>query len=139
MSPTSPIRLGTIFALFKLTHYRAAHSLCFSQVKSRPPQTLWQRAWSPAFLRALRSALPSFPLQARDERAQRRRRRLRLAWRAYRRGGQWQARVDLGETAVFLDVLEAEAQGLPYVLVCSSGREWMERYAEQPPADPGDQ
>jgi hypothetical protein len=37
------------------------------------------------------------------------------------------------------EVAEAEAQGLPYVLlprVCSSSREWMERYAEQPPADP---
>jgi hypothetical protein len=40
------------------------------------------------------------------------------------------------------EVAEAEAQGLPYALVprvCSSGREWMERYGEQPPADPGDQ
>ncbi len=40
------------------------------------------------------------------------------------------------------EVAEAEAQGLPYVLlprVYSSSREWMERYAEQPPADPGDQ
>jgi hypothetical protein len=42
------------------------------------------------------------------------------------------------------EVAEAEAQGLPYVLVprvCSSSREWMERYAEQPPAEasPGDQ
>jgi hypothetical protein len=76
------------------------HSLCFSEAshKSRPPHTLWQRAWSPAFPRALRSALPSFPLQARDERAERHRRRLRLARRACRRGGQWQARVDLGKT-----------------------------------------
>ena len=37
------------------------------------------------------------------------------------------------------EVAEAEAQGLAYALVprvCSSSREWMERYAEQPPADP---
>jgi hypothetical protein len=34
------------------------------------------------------------------------------------------------------EVAEAEAQGLPYALVprvCSSSREWMERYAKQPP------
>jgi hypothetical protein len=33
------------------------------------------------------------------------------------------------------EVAEAEAQGLPYVLVprvCSSSREWMERYGAQP-------
>ena len=35
----------------------------------------------------------------------------------------------------FDEVAEAEAQGLPYVLVprVLSSREWMERYAEQPP------
>ena len=36
------------------------------------------------------------------------------------------------------EVAEAEAQGLPYVLVprvCSSSREWMERYGEQPAAE----
>ena len=35
------------------------------------------------------------------------------------------------------EVAEAEAQGLPYALVprvCSSSREWMERYAEQLPS-----
>jgi hypothetical protein len=41
------------------------------------------------------------------------------------------------------EVAEAEAQGLPYVLVprVLSRREWMERYAEQPAAEasPGDQ
>jgi hypothetical protein len=38
----------------------------------------------------------------------------------------------------FDEVAEAEAQGLPYVLVprVLSGREWMERYAEQPTAVP---
>src|SRR5262249_27600947 len=55
------------------------------------------------FLRALRSALPSFPLQARDERAQRRRGRPALSRR--RRHGQ--ARVDLGKTLVTADVLAA--------------------------------
>jgi hypothetical protein len=43
----------------------------------------------------------------------------------------------------FDEVAEAEAQGLPYVLVprVLSRREWMERYAEQPAAEasPGDQ
>jgi hypothetical protein len=36
------------------------------------------------------------------------------------------------------EVAEAEAQGLPYVLLprVLSSREWMERYGEQPPADP---
>jgi hypothetical protein len=39
------------------------------------------------------------------------------------------------------EVTEAEAQGLPYVLLprVLSSREWMERYGEQQPADPGDQ
>jgi hypothetical protein len=39
------------------------------------------------------------------------------------------------------EVAEAEAQGLPYVLLprVLSGREWIERYGEQPAADPGDQ
>jgi hypothetical protein len=42
------------------------------------------------------------------------------------------------------EVAEAEAQGLPYALVprvCSSGREWMERYGRAAPAEasPGDQ
>ena len=39
------------------------------------------------------------------------------------------------------EVAEAEAQGLPYVLVprVLSRREWIERYGEQPAADPGDQ
>jgi hypothetical protein len=39
------------------------------------------------------------------------------------------------------EVAEAEAQGLPYVLLprVLSKREWMERYGEQPAADPGDQ
>jgi hypothetical protein len=37
------------------------------------------------------------------------------------------------------EVAEAEAQGLPYVLVprVLSTREWLERYGKQPPADPG--
>jgi hypothetical protein len=37
------------------------------------------------------------------------------------------------------EVAEAEAQGLPYVLLprVLSRREWMERYGEQPAADPG--
>jgi hypothetical protein len=39
------------------------------------------------------------------------------------------------------EVAEAEAQGLPYVLVprVLSSREWIERYGAQPAADPGDQ
>ena len=39
------------------------------------------------------------------------------------------------------EVAEAEAQGLPYVLLprVLSKREWMERFGEQPAADPGDQ
>ena len=37
------------------------------------------------------------------------------------------------------EVAEAEAQGLPYVLVprVSSSREWMERYGKQRAAEPG--
>ena len=37
------------------------------------------------------------------------------------------------------EVAEAEAQGLPYVLLprVLSSREWMERYGKQPAADPG--
>ena len=39
------------------------------------------------------------------------------------------------------EVAEAEAQGLPYVLLprVLSRREWVERYGQQPAADPGDQ
>jgi hypothetical protein len=39
------------------------------------------------------------------------------------------------------EVAEAEAQGLPYVLLprVLSRREWIERYGGQPSADPGDQ
>ena len=39
------------------------------------------------------------------------------------------------------EVAEAEAQGLPYALLprLLSRREWIERYGEQPAADPGDQ
>jgi hypothetical protein len=38
----------------------------------------------------------------------------------------------------FDEIAEAEAQGLPYVLVprvCSSSREWMEKYGGQPVAE----
>jgi hypothetical protein len=39
------------------------------------------------------------------------------------------------------ELAEAEAQGLPYVLLprVLSRREWIERYGQQPSADPGDQ
>ena len=39
------------------------------------------------------------------------------------------------------EIAEAEAQGLPYVLLprVLSRREWIERYGGQPPADPGDE
>jgi hypothetical protein len=39
------------------------------------------------------------------------------------------------------EVAAAEAQGLPYVLLprVLSRREWVERYGQQPAADPGDQ
>jgi hypothetical protein len=54
-----------------------------------------------------------------------------------------QARSALARRYVFHpdEVAEAEAQGLPYVLLprVLSGREWMERYGKQPAADPGDQ
>jgi len=56
------------------------------------------------FARALRRAFARLLLDAGDECAQRRRRRLRRARWALRRGGQRQARIDLGEALVSPDV-----------------------------------
>src|SRR5262249_20924881 len=69
------------------------------------PHTLWTHVWSSSSLHALRCSLPRLFLHARDERAQRRRRRLGRARRARRRGGQRQTHVGLGEALVRPDVL----------------------------------